>query len=230
MFDKIQIRKIKIAKAAMKIIREQGYLQLSMNELAKTVGVTAGTLYRTFASKDDLLVFLFSSIIGTLADSMFKFNRMDLSAKEKIVCCHCYQFYLRQFHPDTASLDLIGTNKVIFEHAKPETKAKFQQIFDLSSSRFRKQFSDLLESGKVIADHELAFRVLRQITLIGRGGMLVSNHAFIAANVFKVEDLIDLFCLTLDQLDWQDGEGRADKRLILLAMRSEVEQSSSELW
>ncbi|WP_417347644.1 TetR/AcrR family transcriptional regulator [Ferrimonas sp.] len=230
MFNKAQIRKVKIAKAAMRLIREQGYLQFSMNELAKEVEVTAGTLYRTFASKDDLLVYLFSSVIETLAESMYKFGRMDLSTKEKIVCCHCYQFYLRQFYPDSASLDLIGTNKAIFNQARPETREKFKRIFDMSTIRFKKQFSDLVDSGKVKADQELLFQVLRQMTLIGRGGMVISNHVFIPQDTFKIEDLISLCCHTLDQLDWQGDEGRADKRLILLALRSEVEQSVSELW
>ncbi|MBY6096779.1 TetR/AcrR family transcriptional regulator [Ferrimonas balearica] len=230
MFNKAQIRKVKIAKAAMKLIREQGYLQFSMNELTKEVGVTAGTLYRTFASKDDLLVYLFSSTIETLADSMYKFSRMDLSAKEKIVCCHCYQFYFRQFYPDSTSLDLIGTNKVIFNQARPETREKFKRIFDLSAMKFKSQFSELVDSGKVKADEELLYQVMRQLTIIGRGGMVISNHVFIPRDAFKIEDLISLCCHTLDQLDWQGDEGKADIRLILLALRSEVEQSVSELW
>ena len=51
MVDKRQ----KIIDAAEKLIAESGFQGLSMHKFAKEAGVAAGTIYRYFSDKEDLL-------------------------------------------------------------------------------------------------------------------------------------------------------------------------------
>lgn len=203
---------------------------MTFSELAKEVGVPTGTLYRTFPSKDDLLVYLFSDFISKLNDSMMRFYKMDLSPKEKIICSHCYQFYLRGKVKDNNGLDLLATNHIIFDSAKSETINIFKKTFE-ECGRFQiSRFEPLQSNGFINAKIDTFLQVHRQLVLLSRGGMFISNHIFINQDSFVLEDLIDACSLILDKLNWQDDHGRTDVRLITLALDSEFERAHSKSW
>ena len=51
-----QLRKTYILDAAQEILREQGFVDMNMDDLASHVGTSKATLYKHFASKDDLVL------------------------------------------------------------------------------------------------------------------------------------------------------------------------------
>lgn len=54
-YHPMEDKRQKIIDAAEKLIAESGFHGLSMHKLAKTAGVAAGTIYRYFVDKEDLL-------------------------------------------------------------------------------------------------------------------------------------------------------------------------------
>lgn len=50
-----QYREDEILQHALRLIRENGYLDLKLDDLADAVGISKPTLYQHFASKDDLI-------------------------------------------------------------------------------------------------------------------------------------------------------------------------------
>ncbi|SDK18489.1 regulatory protein, tetR family [Ferrimonas sediminum] len=220
-------RKLKVAKIALGMIRECGYLQFTMNDLSKAANVSPGTLYRTFPSKDDLLVYLFGSVVGSLRASLRMFDRMDLSEREKVICRICYQYYIRSYNTDLSSLDLIGTNAAIFNQASQETKNRFKEIFDETIQWQAANFTNLVLTGKLICSEEDLKKTIKRLIVISRGGMVIANHIFIEKEMYQIEDLMEFCDLVLDQLTWAGNEGRCDFRLILLAMRTVRDKSAS---
>lgn len=225
--DNDSTRKLRVAKVALGMIRECGYLQFTMNDLSKAANVSPGTLYRTFPSKDDLLVYLFGSVAGSLRASLRIFDRMDLSEREKVICRICYQYYIRSYNKDLSSLDLIGTNAAIFNQASSETKNRFKAIFDETTRWQATNLTNLILTGKLICSEEELKNTIRRLIVISRGGMVIANHIFIEKEMYQIEDLMEFCDLVLGQLTWTGNEGRCDFRLILLAMRTVRDKSAS---
>ncbi|QIZ75775.1 TetR/AcrR family transcriptional regulator [Ferrimonas lipolytica] len=229
-FNNKQARKVKIAKVAIGLIKSQGYISLSLNQLAKEAGVSSGTLYRDFKSKEELLVFLFGNVIRNLGDSMKRFYKSELSAKEKVICFNCYQFFVRMMYPNEGFLDLIGLDKTVFENVDEVTYKKFQKLYDELKSCNEIMCLNFIKNGELNSEPDLLFKVLRQVWFLSRGGVFVANHKIIDQRDYSIDDLIDACSIILDQLDWRTGAGRADYRLIKLKLKSEVEQSKQFNW
>jgi AcrR family transcriptional regulator len=51
-----ETRKVQIADAALKVIAEQGLGRFTTQAIAKEIGITDGTLFRHFASKEDIVL------------------------------------------------------------------------------------------------------------------------------------------------------------------------------
>ena len=66
-FNKTIERKKEIIKAAMQLFSEKGYVQTSMRDIARTMGVSLGLCYRYFDSKQILfntaIVFILKSVV-----------------------------------------------------------------------------------------------------------------------------------------------------------------------
>lgn len=60
-----------ILRAAETIIATQGLHNLSMQKLAQEAGVAAGTIYRYFKDKDDLIIELRKNVLQLIADKLF---------------------------------------------------------------------------------------------------------------------------------------------------------------
>ncbi|NLZ39487.1 MAG: TetR/AcrR family transcriptional regulator [Firmicutes bacterium] len=58
-----EVRKQEILETAMKLFAEQGISKTSMNDIAKTAGITKGLVYYYFASKEELVAEVASFIV-----------------------------------------------------------------------------------------------------------------------------------------------------------------------
>ncbi|MGY3571092.1 TetR/AcrR family transcriptional regulator [Vibrio sp. SCSIO 43135] len=79
MVDKRQ----KIIDAAEKLIAESGFQGLSMHKLAKEAGVAAGTIYRYFSDKDDLLRQVRLAVIQRNAEIIQRGVESSMTLKER---------------------------------------------------------------------------------------------------------------------------------------------------
>ncbi|MDC0612136.1 TetR/AcrR family transcriptional regulator [Vibrio sp.] len=72
-----------ILSAAEKMLAETGFQGLSMQKLANEAGVAAGTIYRYFSDKDDLLEQLRHRVVQGIADAVQKNVSDDMPLKER---------------------------------------------------------------------------------------------------------------------------------------------------
>lgn len=71
-----QIREDAILDAAQDLLYEQGYADMSMDDLAARVGVSKATLYQHFASKEDLAI---NVIVRSMRRGEERINALDTS-------------------------------------------------------------------------------------------------------------------------------------------------------
>ena len=65
-----EVRRHQIVQAARLIVATRGMSSLTIQELARDVGVSEGAIYRHFKSKDDILINLIHDIERTLLDAI----------------------------------------------------------------------------------------------------------------------------------------------------------------
>jgi len=77
----------KILAAAEVLLAERGFYGLSMKALANSAGVAAGTIYRYFENKEDMINQLHQHVKEELAVVTFEGLHAGLSQKEKYALC-----------------------------------------------------------------------------------------------------------------------------------------------
>jgi AcrR family transcriptional regulator len=70
-----------IIDGARKAFLDQGFDAASMNDIARTAGVSKGTLYVYFQNKEQLFQAICSEECGSQAESLFNFDRDDLDVE-----------------------------------------------------------------------------------------------------------------------------------------------------
>jgi len=72
-----QATRSRIHRAALDLFVSQGVTETSVRELAQKAGIAEGTLYRHYASKDDLVADLFASNYAAFAHRLTALDRPD---------------------------------------------------------------------------------------------------------------------------------------------------------
>ncbi|HIF9078679.1 TetR/AcrR family transcriptional regulator [Photobacterium damselae] len=76
-------KKERILQATEMLLAKHGFHGLSMQKVAQEAGVAAGTIYRYFADKDDLLYQLHDHILGYVAQKIVQGLNDDMSLKQQ---------------------------------------------------------------------------------------------------------------------------------------------------
>lgn len=118
-------KKEEIIQAAVSFFAEKGYFSTSMQEIAKDCGVSKGTLYNLFDSKEDLLIQVFDYSHEKMLENIKVVDfESSLSPKEKLIKKIVLQFdivienknfitmLLRTFNPASSSQITTLINKI----------------------------------------------------------------------------------------------------------------------
>ncbi len=88
-----------ILRAAEELIAKEGLHNLSMQKLAKTAGVAAGTIYRYFIDKEDLICQLRKDVLLKVAEFMFmNLTQSDIQEQFKHIWFNVLKLGSRQSH------------------------------------------------------------------------------------------------------------------------------------
>jgi len=77
-------RKSEIIKKATELFEKRGYSSASMRDLAKEVGIEAGSLYSHFKSKESILQAICFKMASEYIDSLEPVIELDLNARDKL--------------------------------------------------------------------------------------------------------------------------------------------------
>lgn len=96
LYGLIMDKRIQILLTTEKILAERGFYGLSMKHLADTAGIAAGTIYRYFSSKDELMVELHQYIQQEAATRIFIgwSEPQSCHEKYKLLWCNAYNAVL----------------------------------------------------------------------------------------------------------------------------------------
>lgn len=222
-------RRLQVSKIALELIRETGYQSLTMSTLGKKAGVSTGTLYREFKTKEDLLLYIFIINCQSLVDISKKFNKMNLNAKEKIICKNCFQYFVRLYKKDKASIDMIMANAGIFHEANTNFHNIMKKIkSNVDSSRIT-MFNELRDSKIIQATDEQIEFTAKMITTISRGTVYVVNNVFYQKSSLPIDDVLRMYEACLNQIHWNEENCSVDYRSMKTCLKTVLDRSSLEL-
>jgi AcrR family transcriptional regulator len=78
------VMKNTIFEAAGSVLEKHGVGGVTMDRVATTAGLTAGSLYNYFRNKDDLMQFVYSRVVEPFFQSVERTSKLQRSAPEKL--------------------------------------------------------------------------------------------------------------------------------------------------
>jgi len=96
-----------ILREARKFLLERGFQGWNMDDLAKAVEYSKGTLYQHFESKEDLALAVCTGSLQQRADLFDKAAEFKGKSRERMraICCACCEF--ASSHPDYFHADML---------------------------------------------------------------------------------------------------------------------------
>ena len=134
-----------ILQVTQEILFEQGYHQMSMDEIASRVGIAKGTLYLHFQHKEDLVTELFARRLHSFQEMVEQAIATPGSPRERLICVldsmllhisNKYPHFMYAYHNNLELASLLQT--------------KLPQTF----TRILQGIATLLEEGKQVGEFE----------------------------------------------------------------------------
>jgi AcrR family transcriptional regulator len=82
--DRVQLRRQQIIEGAIKVFTEKGFHNSTTKEIAKTAGITEGTLYNYVRSKEDIIYIVYDYITGLLRSDLAKAISRESDPKKRL--------------------------------------------------------------------------------------------------------------------------------------------------
>ncbi len=152
-----QEREALILQVAEEVLLEKGYHDTSMDEIASRVGISKGTVYLHFPSKEDLVVAIFANDAQKLTRFMDEAMASQQTAREKLVAI-LHIIYSGYFGKRSRLLYALS-NSIDVRSLFAEKKTCIREIWEEMAHRV----STLLEEGK--AAHEFTRSIPTSVML-----------------------------------------------------------------
>jgi AcrR family transcriptional regulator len=159
-----QKRAAEIASTAASLFAASGVATVSMDDIAKSVGVAKATLYHYFSTKDEILYAIHEEMFMILLEKSEARKSAGLPATERLFGYVQDAFELVDSHP--------GYARVVFEHLRQLSPPYKRKVRD-NQIRYEQAVADILESG--IAEGVFA-RVNVRIATLALFGMVNWSH------------------------------------------------------
>jgi AcrR family transcriptional regulator len=129
-----------ILEGARRVFAEQGFHATRMSDIARTVGVSQGTLYHYFSSKDELFLALLNTWNERVEEIVGQLPASGLNAADKFWLIN--QVAIAFFEADEELLPVLVEFWAYALH-NPEAAASFRNFFQV----MQQSFKDILAEG-----------------------------------------------------------------------------------
>ncbi len=177
---KSEVSKAQVAAAVSELMDSYNYCEITVDMIAKKVGVSKRTLYAYYPSKDALVACLFENLIKELYDEILKVEKSE-SQNEAAVCeifCILNDYTLRniryfKLYWILASEDLgFCVPREIAEHIAVWNSAICQLVIRILKQKVSRGFfaqvdPDLIAQGISAANKGVIMQSTRNTTLVG---------------------------------------------------------------
>jgi AcrR family transcriptional regulator len=119
------IRQEQIKQAVIDIISNDGIKNLSIKNLADRIGMSEGSIFRHFKSKNDIIVSIFKDIQDNFIGDLGKIARSD---EEPSIRLNKYLSATIEYHTENKGINMLLFSEASYKN-NPDLKKRLQQIF-----------------------------------------------------------------------------------------------------
>ncbi len=151
--NKKATRRQQILEAAATVFAARGYAQATGDEIAEAAGVSKGTLYNYFESKQELFTQLFLSSVAEDEATIDEVVSRSTSARAKLeaVIGHWFQQFSRYHEMGRLVLEFWSTA------AAEEEDGTFTQALQEMYGRYRERMTKIFKQGEASGEFELVY-------------------------------------------------------------------------
>jgi len=210
---------------AQRLLLKDGFQNFNLDDLARSVEYSKGTLYLHFKTKEDIALGVMTRAHKERADFFERAAKFKGSTRERMraigfACCHFATVY-----PDYFNVELMLKSHSFWEKAD-ETR---QHAHGMENARcFRtvhKVVLEAMEAGDLPRGDMAPERIVFAIASTAMGSHIMgrNNHATILAGV---NDTLDMMCqnvdMILDGLGWKPSSKDIDSKAVDGRIRREI--------
>jgi AcrR family transcriptional regulator len=195
-----------ILDTARGLIREKGFLSLTMSELAEAVEYSVGTLYAHFETKEDLLVALAAQTISQRAVLFEEVQESKRISRDRIYGILVVRLVLAESAPEIFDIERLAASPSIWKRAtkqRYEAMVAAEQRGSLIVSRI---IEDAMSAGDIDAKDVTTADIIFGLwsLTIGFHRLTLSFDDLAQVGVSNVEEAVKSnYCLLLDSYGWQ---------------------------
>jgi len=160
------IRQEQIKQAVIDIISDNGIKNLSIKNLAERIGMSEGSIFRHFKSKNDIIISIFNDIQDNFISELRKIAR---SNEEPSIRLNNYLSATVKYHTENKGINMLLFSEASYKN-DPELKKRLQQIFHDQKQFVKEIISDGISTG--IWDENV---VIENVALMYMGIPLAMN-------------------------------------------------------
>ena len=183
------IRQEQIKQAVVDIISDNGIKNLSIKNLAEWIGMSEGSIFRHFKSKNDIIISIFNDIQDNFINELRKIAR---SNEEPSIRLNKFLSATVEYHTANKGINMLLFSEASYKN-NPELKKRLQQIFHDQKQFVKEIISDGISTG--IWDENV---VLENAALMYMGIPLAMNmEMLIGGKDFKFDNFCSHMLLLL---------------------------------
>jgi len=150
------VRAATILRTSRRLFEENGPWGLRISAIAKDVGISVGTFYSHFSSKEDLVLALARDTISARL-SVFEasFSLPDLNAAEQVIVSVLRNFLFSFDNPSLFAMERFAMSPAIWEGASDQARTAIGNEHRLVTGRARVQVKRAIEDGSLKAPGDL---------------------------------------------------------------------------
>ncbi|WP_028117963.1 TetR/AcrR family transcriptional regulator [Ferrimonas senticii] len=208
------------------LLKEQGLVSFRFSELAPEARCSAGTLYKHFSCKEDLLIAIFARHMEHIVERQPYLMSCELSYAERWVAMHLFAVLASQQASWTLGLNGLGVAPKVLEQASEYRIQQLQMRIDQFYSTILRVVESARIQGELNASDSQVNMVHSMLTYLERGACGSRDNPLMVTAITNLDprQLFDAFAVFINSLEWT-APLRADSFTRVMA---EVEHQLAE--
>jgi len=138
-----------ILDAAIEAIQDTSITDFTMAKIARTAGLSMGSIYKFVQSKEDIILALACQSFDHFSDAFEKVLNLPLTMPEKILAISLISSKKVQLFEFDYELQSYATNEAVIRRASPMWTAKVIEGVERCEKRFRESMSEEIAAGEL---------------------------------------------------------------------------------
>ncbi len=188
--DKVSDKRHTILQATLGLITEHGFHGTPMSKIAEAAEVGAGTIYRYFANKEDLINELYKEIKARMIQAMLQDFSEELPLRENFVRIYRNTVNFYKNHPQEMTFGEQYTNSpFIYSSTREENSKRFQPFIQLLEDGRKQQIIKDLPTPMLVG---IVFGILKSHVRLHLDQQVDLNEALTESSIATCWDAIRL--------------------------------------